>query len=394
MAEVIAPAPAHERVVQRCVRAFATLLFVALCVSGPVLYFATPHLKLLSSISFPKPTLASVLDGSWEHTIETHLRESSPLTYHVRGTYCENLWSFGWLDAPRIHQGTDGWMFLTDELVFPTEKFRSEATVRRASYRALHDQIGALGAKTLAVILPDKTRLYREHLGAGARYPTEREALSATLREDLLASGFAVVELRPVFEELKRAVPERLLWYRRDSHWCGTGVTHAALAIDAELTRLGWLADLGPKEAMQPLTGKAYDVLGDMAMIMGIRPESTLGRALTEPRDGFGLALAGGKGNLAIVQPTAPWVVAGTSFSREGLPWVIPMAELARSGSTWRIDAGSVHPGWLPMQGLLEVRDRIVRGEIHPKIVVWEVPERLEVEEPWHEIQAQLKAGR
>ena len=390
MVEVTAPAPLHEDLVQRSIRAFAAALFVTLCVSGPLLYFAVPHHKSLSSVAIPQCSLATLLDGTWATSLERHLREASPLTYHVRGIYCENLYALGWLDSRRIHQGKHGWMFLADELEFPTERFRADGPTRRATYRTLQEQLAKLGVATLAVVLPDKTRLYRSQLSDGTRFPLEREALSTTLTAELREAGFAVLELYPVFEELLRNSPGESLWYLRDSHWRGAGITHAALAIRAELERLGWIARLGPREVLLPLTSTAEGFPGDMVQILGIRTESTFGHSLAERRDGFALALPGGQGTLGRLQPNAPWALAGTSFAREGLDSLLPMAELSRSGSTWRIDSGSVHAAWLPIRCLIDARDRIVRGEIRPKVLIWEVPERLEVEESWSEIQRSL----
>lgn len=390
--EIHAPAPAHQSALQHAVRALATLAFVAVCGSGPLCYFAMPHVKTLSSIPLPRPTWTETIAGGYAKRLEQHLRETSPLTYEVRGVHAENLWAYGWLDAPRIHLGKDGWTFLTDELVFQEQRFHDQKEVRRETYRELHLRLTRLGVATLAVLIPDKTRLHQDLLADGTRYPRGREALGALLQDDLRSAGFAVLSLHDLLRAERAAAPDRPLWYKRDSHWCGLGMSHAANAIVAELARLGWLERLGPREALVPLAARDPGILGDMAQILGIREKSTLGLALSEPRDGYSLALPNGGGVLPRLQPDAPWALAGTSFSREGLDALIPMAELARSGSTWRLDAASTHQAWFPIAALLEAMERIARRELRARVLIWEIPERLEVEEPWDEIRKKVRA--
>ena len=369
---------------RRAVRGAAVLVFCALCASGPLLRWLGPHAKTLASVELPALEPARLLDGSLLAAVERNLRESSPLVYHVRGIHCETLQRIGWLDSAAIAFGRDGWWFLRSERTFPAEAFTAAGAARRATYAALHERVRRLGVGMLALLVPDKSRIYRDRLASGTDYPQSREPLHATLASELRGAGIPVVDLLSLYEGLRRAEPETVLWYARDSHWNGAGMAHAAKAVKEELERLGWLERLGPARGIQPLQASYPDIGSDMMSVLGIRPDSAVGRRLTEPRDQFAYTIPGSVGTAPRAQPSAPWALAGTSYSHEGLISLLPIF-VGRP-----IDATSVHNGWLPVRVLREAIARIERREIAPAVLVWEVPERLEIEEPWDEIAREL----
>ena len=170
---------------------------------------------------------------------------------------------------------------------------------------------------------------------------------------------------------------------RHDTHWSGAGIGRAAQTVREELARLGWLDRLGAEEVLEPIV-RRYELAGDLTMVCGIRAKSALARELSVQNETFAVARPGGGGICAPEQKDAMVALAGTSFSDYGLRQVLPLA-LKR-----RVDSVCVRPGSRPFESILELLHRIERGEIHPRLVVWESHERSLAVETWDEALSAL----
>lgn len=164
----------------------------------------------------------------------------------------------------RVHEGTDGWLYLTEEF---TAACSPSVPFERAlgAWRRLVSLVRASGRQTLVLVAPDKGSVYPEHASleprtrACARRGKQRlwDLLEGVPRRD------GVVELRSGLLLRKRR-SRRLLYWHTDSHWNQRGAT---ALLEAALRHLGRGVEVARGEIVEhgrvTATGDLTNLLGD-----------------------------------------------------------------------------------------------------------------------------------
>lgn len=263
--------------------------------------------------------------------------------------------------GPRVRGGCPGWLFLKDELEIHPDPAGAAAMRAELAARA-GERLAARGAKLLLVIVPDKSRIEREHL-CGLRRPARFEGRVAGWVADLEARGVSALDLAPA---LAGQPGER--YYRTDSHWNEEGARASAQAIAGRLRAQG-LAQAVP--APGPLAAERVPRRGDLVRVAGldglpdgIGPGVEIVQRYAVP------APAAASDDLFGDAGVPKVAVVGSSYSRSAnfVPFLArelgePVVNAAREGADFDGAARAYLEG-------ATFRDT------PPRIVVWEVPER------------------
>jgi len=262
----------------------------------------------------------------------------------------------------RVRGGCPGWLFLKDELeVHPDPAGAARLRARMAGLAAR--RLEARGARLLVVVVPDKSRVEREHL-CGLRRPPSFDGRISAWRRALAEAGVTALDLTATLE---RFPGER--YYRTDSHWNEAGARAAAGEIARELRSRGLASSPPPSQA---LPSERVRRPGDLVRVAGIDwlPEP-LGPGAEWVERSAVPAPAAATDDLFGEAGLPKVALAGSSFSRSAsfaayLAWQLgePVANVSREGGDFD---GS-------MRAYLE---GATLREAPPRVVVWEVPERV-----------------
>ena len=278
---------------------------------------------------------------------------------------------FGWLAlgdlGPQVRRGCDGWLFLTDELVVHSGR-EKVFHARLAMIERVARFLESHGIALVVVPVPDKSRLATPYLCGIERAPALADRLQR-FAAGLKARDIKAVDLVPAL-----SARDGEGYYRTDTHWNEQGARRVAEAIAADLRRWG----LAPAAQLtfEVTAETERERVGDLIRLAGLDQVPRLMRPRGDfespvrikqiPRQAVGI----------LDDFTAPEVtVIGTSFSRRGgfigfmsLVLAAPVANMAQDGGgvfTAAIDYFS-NPAF---------------AETPPRVIVWEIPERL-LDEP------------
>ncbi|GAA4447293.1 hypothetical protein ACFQV2_39170 [Actinokineospora soli] len=187
---------------------------------------------------------------------------------------------------PRVIEGTDGWLYLGDEVAVRCKQDVPTAETMR-QIRAVKEGIEASGRDFLLVIAPDKITVEPEHLPQ--RYPGQdcvRPVTDEFWR--LIKEGNLALDLRSEIHRVaeSRGVP---VYPARDAHWDDIGGLLMARGI-AEWLRPGvtkdWVvADGEPWRVpadLPPLIGRTGDIEGRH---YSVKPDGVREQARDVPQD-------------------------------------------------------------------------------------------------------------
>ncbi|HEX5337366.1 MAG TPA: hypothetical protein VFW53_02910 [Gallionella sp.] len=346
--------------------AFVLLLIAGLVVS--VITLKSVPSKEWAALADPAKILSGESTRGFTKLLNQHFVAGSVFNQIERGI----LWNLTGDLGPRVRAGCGDRLFLTDELeVYPG---RSDSAAFRAKLAAqLRDRLAERGIKLMMVVVPDKTRIESAHLcGLNRSASFDRRIVDwlATLK----SHGVETLDLTAVLA----AVPgER--YYHTDTHWNEAGASAAASAVASGLRALGWAA-AAEGEAVT-LSAARVARPGDLVHLAGLdglpgylRPKVELAQVTAVPP----LAVASDDlfGDAGL--PTIALV--GTSYSRNSnfVPFLEhrlgePVANLAKDGGDFTGAATAFF-------GSPAFRDN------PPKVVIWEVPERV-IEMPLKEAE-------
>lgn len=275
----------------------------------------------------------------------------------------------------QVRVGHDDWLFLTDELRFHSDA-KNHLTTRADLLGAASSALERDGVKLVIALVPDKARVYPEHLvGALPDYNRTRyqDALSA-----LQARGVNVVDL---LKPLTLAAVNGEVYYHSDTHWNQAGAQAAAKAIATEVHRLN--ADLNPTEFTTEKNGSEIERPGDLIRLMGLENVPNFLRPLPdhETLQVTRQTSADSSGGL-FGDASVPVVLTGTSYSLRANFHGLLQQELAAKVLNTAKDGGGF------LQAATEyLKDEAFRSS-KPKVLIWELPERflgmkLEEETKW-----------
>jgi alginate O-acetyltransferase complex protein AlgJ len=269
--------------------------------------------------------------------------------------------------GPGVRAGCGDWLFLTDELEVYPDRVKS-AQLRATLAQLLNNRLKERGIKLLMVVIPDKTRIENAHL-CGLNRSAVFDQRVASWLGTVSSHGVATLDLTATLANMPT---ER--YYHTDTHWNEVGANAAARAVENALVTLKW-ATTSPGSAVT-LNPERAARSGDLVHLAGLdglpgflRPRVELAQVThVEPVSVASDDLFGDAG-----LPTIALI--GTSYSRNSnfVPFLEhhlgePVANLARDGGDFSGAATAFFEG------------STFRSN-PPRIVIWEVPERV-IESP------------
>ncbi len=186
---------------------------------------------------------------------------------------------FGTSQSDQVLPGKDGWLFYKDgpTAAQPVANYQglpcindSEETLARASaaLQNLSNDLTEHGCTLVLDFTPGKDRIYREYMPDG--YPIVEEEN----RTDRMAAYLQSHTTVPVvwrYETLRsqaRLDPDRLLYYKTDTHWNALG---ALIGLDGILEALG-LPTLPPEQYPVEATGTTTGDMANVAALYAVLP--------------------------------------------------------------------------------------------------------------------------
>ena len=186
---------------------------------------------------------------------------------------------FGTSQSDQVLPGKDGWLFYKDgpSAAQPVANYQglpgindSEETLARASaaLQNLSNDLAEHGCTLVLDFTPSKDRIYREYMPDG--YPIVEEEN----RTDRMAAYLQSHTTVPVvwrYETLRsqaRLDPERLLYYKTDTHWNAVG---ALIGLDGIFEALG-LPTLPPEQYPVQQTGTTTGDMANVAALYAVLP--------------------------------------------------------------------------------------------------------------------------
>jgi alginate O-acetyltransferase complex protein AlgJ len=263
-----------------------------------------------------------------------------------------------------VRLGHDGWLFLADELRFTRD---SERLLRQRldAAVAVTEALAARGILLVIALVPDKARVHAEAL-RGGEIPAEHPRRYGQALSFLRSRDVTTVDL---LTPLARGAREGPVYYRTDTHWNARGARIAASSI---ATDLGGAGIALPRTRFRTIEGDERDRAGDLIRLMGLehapgwlRPHPDREReARTEEIDrSAGAALLG--------DFEIPVALVGTSYAmRANFHGFLQQALEARVLNAARDGAGFA-------QSLAEYLANDAFRDSPPKVIVWELPERV-----------------
>jgi alginate O-acetyltransferase complex protein AlgJ len=318
-----------------------------------------------------RPTLnfASFLAGRTAGAINYIMAHELSVDYALRAGGGIARWELFRSGGPLVSAGCDDWLYLTEELrpwpgAQPAMQTRAEI-VRRVAAKLRGQNIGLVVA-----LVPDKARVQSTSL-RGLRYAAQSRQRYGAFAAMVRAENLPSVDLYAVLAEAARHGP---VYYRTDTHWNQTGAALSARAIAAMADGVAPLAhattfhtDADPAETDRP---------GDLLRLMSLeklpawlplrpRPDREHVEHTTEvqaPADSGGLLDEG---------PAVEAVLLGSSYSQNA-NFQGRLQEALRTHI-----AAFARPGGGFAGAAREYFTSIAYRETPPKLVIWEMPERV-----------------
>ncbi|MFZ6689493.1 alginate O-acetyltransferase AlgX-related protein [Undibacterium sp. SXout11W] len=342
-----------QRWLRRCAGAFFALLALVLLINVASfgLNNSDDDWVVLSSAAKQSPR-------EFSHTITGLAQKNMHVWRDVAGTVRGLRMRYSSNYGPNIKPGCDGWLFLGDEF---DERGKDVANglLRIDILKAVAQELKQKQVRFQIVVVPDKSRIEQQHL-CGQKRPD-----SFLLRKDRWISaahqaGLSVLD----FSEVLAKTPQDS-FYQTDSHWNEIGAASAA----NELARV-----LNLKSTVQlPSVATVHqERLGDLLKIAGVNELPRFLRPATEivqfsqippvPSAGSDLFDAAGLPDTVLI---------GTSFSLRGNFLGFLEYATGRQIANVAVDGGDFDQSG---------RQYFMSQAWHeqtPKIVIWEVPERM-----------------
>ncbi|MGV8916191.1 MAG: alginate O-acetyltransferase [Pseudomonas sp.] len=341
------------------------ILYIALFLA---ILLALGTWSLRSFASFSTSAETTVLDGHWTKAAETHYDDQFPLKR--LGT---NLWAA--LDFKLFNEGRPGVVLGKDQWLYSDEEFNPIVNSEQneadnlALIRGVNEALKKQGIQMVLAIVPAKTRLYPEHIGASAP-----AALHADLYQQFHARMATDGILAPdLLVPLQRAKQNGAVFLRTDTHWTPMGAEVVAQRLGAtiaEQTPLSGEPQQFTTEAKEPAPYK-----GDLTTFLPLDPlfsnllprPDTLQQRSTQP-----LANTGKSDDALFGNNDVAVALVGTSYSANP-HWNFLGALKQALNSDVVNYAEDGHGPILPMLKYLRT-DAFKNSP--PQVLIWEFPER------------------
>ncbi|MDA0373776.1 MAG: hypothetical protein O2865_08320 [Planctomycetota bacterium] len=355
------------------------VVFTAFVSLGPVLQVTSPAMRTRAAKPWPAFEREPFLDGTWATEVEDHLRETSPWTIGLRGVAAEALEVMGRHEVD-LEIGRAGMIFAPFSMFPNFWLVKKQRADRIETYREVSTWLAERNIELICVPVPDKVRIESARLSPGRKLSPEKLAFYDQILAELREGGIEALDVARSMHEWRRAEPEVALYHERDTHWTSVGAWRTALLIARAIAAEGWLEG-APRAPVIGTPANPVQAREDLAAMCGFLENGLFRDRIFDTWAGAGARIAGSGAGVSLPLPRevadAPVAVCGDSFAEGGLAWTLPLA----LGVT--VDSIGAQAAKGPLHGLVETLRRIDRGELRPRIVVWEFIERSVSEDWW-----------
>lgn len=333
------------------------------------LFLSASLLLSLGNPALLRSPAKPLLDGSWSAAYQAEFDRNSPLlglAATVWGVLDYTLFKQG---RAGVLVGKDGWLFSSEEFVYPASRGSAEELLRENSeaVAAVRDRLADDGVQLVVALLPAKARLYPEKLGR-YRLPAGPEARYRSSLESFRAESIVTADL---LEPLQQAKEAQAVFLRTDSHWTPFGARTAAEQVAAAVAGLGpfdWLGRTPYSHERAP----PQPHRGDLA---GFLPLGPLYEAIGPADDqlaSHGSKASDGPGTDLFASTALPVALVGTSYSQDER-WNFAGSLRQALGTDVLVAARKGEGPFGPMIDYLQSEAyRLAK----PEVVIWEIPER------------------
>ena len=333
----------------------------------------TAILAAVSADSFHRPQHVELVNGSLAKAFETHYDEVFPVK-----RLGVNLWAaidyevFG-EGLPGIVVGRQGWLY-TDEEFNVGNDFDSNIRDNLALIDRVEQQLASENVLLIIGVVPTKAQIYPEFVGG-----REPARAFAHLYDELLAStatsAIPTADLRETLTDGKRRQPT---YFRTDTHWTPWGAELAAIEMARVIRAAGSLGVSRSVYMTRLETVSAYR--GDLFNFLPLEPyfaallppQETRKVTKTEAAAPESAGLAPKAADLFGDTASPDVVLIGTSYSANPR-WNFAGYLKESLGEDILTDAREGGGPFRPMAAYLHSEDFQRK---HPRLVIWEIPER------------------
>ncbi|MFZ6734553.1 alginate O-acetyltransferase AlgX-related protein [Undibacterium sp. Ji42W] len=306
-----------------------------------------------------------LLDGEATRQFSTQLNEhfllSKPFAKIERGV----TWTIAGDTGASVRRGCDGWLFLSDELT-PYAHAAENAAARARIITQTAADLQMRGIKLVVAVVPDKTRIEENHL-CGLHRPA---GFANRLNDWVGTLANNKVEVLNFAPALSAMSGER--YYRSDSHWNERGANVAATILADRLQSLKLVDKPATAPDPKAIQSNTTERSGDLMRVSNLEGLPAWMRPATEVTQVSKVAPVAVASDDLFGDAGLPTVaLVGTSFSRAAnfVPFLsqhlgAPVANLAKDGGDFD---GAAY-------AYLNSKEFKTQP---PKVVVWEVPERM-----------------
>ena len=309
-------------------------------------------------------SLHAFLGGETAETVNHAMAHDLPVGGALSAAGGVLRWRLFGSGGPQVTVGCHDWLYLTEEL----RPWPGSQASMRARADALHQVAKDLAAQGIAlqiVLVPDKRRVEQQD-ACGVPYAAQASDRYAAFLGML--GGLRVVDLLAAYGGIRNQ-----LYYRTDTHWNQDGAVVAAAATAAATD-----ADIGRDRPFHTEYGPEADRAGDLLRLM----------SLENVPDDLPIKLR----PLPDREAPATTKEANPPAASGGLLDDAPVPEVILLGSSYSVNANflgaleaalSAPVGQFAQAGgafWLAARDYFRSPAFHetpPKLIIWEVPERV-----------------
>lgn len=365
--------------------------FFGFCFVAPLLFLCGQTTRTRSSIEQPEFSRATFLDGRYMASLETWLREDSPLTYQMRGIWSEIRFALGVLDSTPVMIGRDGFLY-SRGITRLREAHLGVARAKRTKVLAeVRDRAHRLGVDVLVVPVPDTVTIYPEHAPLSPEAAAARAGLYQLVLDEIRAQGLQALDLRTPFLAFKA---HELMYLRGDTHWTDSGARAAAVLVAEYLLAPPRRERIGPEVSLRG-DDQMVLIAGDLLAQLGMRSNPGPRRPIAGPLRSVEVTVESSlvasrrenhvAWNVVYLGPPVPdepnatyeqlmcngsVALCGDSYANRSFKWRLAL-ELKRL-----LDWTHVGEDAVAWQTISECLDAIEKGQSKAKVIVWEFAER------------------
>jgi alginate O-acetyltransferase complex protein AlgJ len=326
-------------------------------------------------LEYPKD-MKSFREGAMTQTLEKQLDLKLPFrstAIAFANTIRYQLFKGG---GDQVRTGKKDWLFIAEELKYEGPKANAAAATnpeasleaRVALIAGLAKRLDAQGVKLVIALVPDKARLYAQHLNGGD-YPSYNKNRYQSALQGLKRNNVTTANL---LFALEPAASQSDIYYRTDTHWNQLGAMLAAKEIAAVVNKLK--LDLKPTLFSTQAKATEESRSGDLIRLMGMEfvPNALRPKLDRETPE------------ITIEKPTAATVSTGL-FDDAGVPVVLAGTSYSlRANFHGRLQEylqakvlNTAKDGGGFLQSMTAYLKDDAFKSSKPKVLIWEVPERM-----------------